>query len=250
MTPTPPYRCFLGWDAAQIRAYCVAEFSLRQHSSVPLDVRRIALSQMQAAGLYRRPTETRDAGYFDAISDAPMSTGHAIARFLVPALCGYDGWALFTDGDVLVRHDIAELFALADPRYAVQVVQHAFAPSDTVKMTGQAQTRYARKNWSSVILWYCGHPANRALTIDHVNAVPGRDLHRFDWLDDSMIGALPARWNVLIGHEDEPDPAIAHFTDGVPDMPGYESAPFADEWYGIAKAAGFRLPRPARAEVA
>ena len=35
---------------------------------------------------------------------------------------------------------------------------------DTVKMDGQAQQPYARKNWSSLILYNCAHPATRQLT--------------------------------------------------------------------------------------
>src|SRR5204863_5479284 len=117
-----------------------------------------------ARGLYTRPTrESAHGGYWDLLSDAPMSTAHAIARFLVPTLCDHEGWAVFCDGDVLVRADLARLFALADPRYAVQVVPHHYAPADAVKMDGQAQTIYPRKNWSSVMLLHCGHPANRAL---------------------------------------------------------------------------------------
>jgi hypothetical protein len=103
---------------------------------------------------------------------------------------------------------------------------------------GQAQTRYARKNWSSVILSSTSTtPANRALTTDLVNSVPGRDLHRFCWLDDAQIGALEPKWNWLVGHSDPAiDPAIVHFTDGVPSMPGYENCAFADEWRGHLNA--------------
>jgi hypothetical protein len=98
-------------------------------------------------------------------------------------------------------------------------------------MDGQAQTRYARKNWSSVILWNVDHPANKALTIELVNSVPGRDLHRFCWLEDDLIGELHPKWNWLVGHSDpEIDPAIVHFTDGIPTMQGYEDSEYADEW--------------------
>lgn len=244
MRPTPPYRCFLGWDAAQIRAWNVAYYSLRKHAAVALDVHRLAMSMLQAEGLYTRPTRTTEHGYWDEISGAPMSTGHAIARFLVPHLCGYEGWALFTDGDVLFRSDVAALFALADSSKAIQVVQHRHDPREVVKMGGHAQTTYARKNWSSVILWNCGHKANRALTVDLVNTLPGRDLHRFCWLDDALVGALPATWNVLVGSEMDPDPALVHFTEGSPDLPGYAHVPYSDEWYAIARSAGYRLPRP------
>ncbi len=116
-------------------------------------------------------------------------------------------------------------------------------------MDGQEQTRYQRKNWSSVMLFHCGHPANRTLSMHLVNTVPGRDLHRFCWLEDELIGSLPARWNLLVGHSayDE-QAALVHFTEGVPDMPGYEHQPYSDEWYRVAKGCGYRLNRPAKVE--
>ncbi len=249
MRPQPPFRLFLGWDAAEVRAWNVAQFSARATSSVELDIHRIALTHVQAQGLYRRPTGVLEHGYWDEISGAPMATGHAIARFLVPEICHHEGWALFTDGDVLFRKDVASLFALADSAYAVQVVQHQHAPTSTVKMEGQQQTQYARKNWSSVMLFNCSHPANQALTVDLVNTVPGRDLHRFCWLNDALVGALPLGWNWLEGYSAPlADPSLVHFTSGVPDMPGYEHVAFADEWYQVARGCGYRLPRPAKPE--
>jgi lipopolysaccharide biosynthesis glycosyltransferase len=236
---------FIGWDATEWQAWNVAATSARYTSAAELDIHRVAMSHMSAQGLYWRPTSRADRGYWDAISQAPMSTAHAIARFLVPALCRYEGWALFTDGDVLFRRDVSDLFALADRACAVQVVQHHFEPAETVKMEGQSQTRYPRKNWSSVMLFNCAHPANRALTVELVNTAPGRDLHRFCWLDDASVGALPAAWNFLVGHSDPAlDPAIVHFTQGVPNMPGYEHCAFSDEWYVAARACGYSLTRP------
>lgn len=250
MMPTPPYRCFVGFDASQMVACNVAKFSLRAKSTTEVTVDNIAKVALESLGLYTRPTRDLEHGYFDEISGAPMATGHAIARFLVPHLCNYTGWAVFMDGDVLVRKDIAALFALADPSKAVQVVQHAAAPHDARKMSGEAQTTYARKNWSSVILWNCGHPFNRALTPAMVNALPGRMLHRFCWLEDAQIGALPAEWNVLVGEQEHSDPAIAHFTLGSPDLPGYEHSAFADEWFLAARSAGYRLAQPQEAMTA
>ena len=250
MRPQPPYRLFIGFDATEVRAWNVAQATARAKASVELDIHRIALSAVQAQGLYRRPTGMLEHGYWDEISGAPMATGHAIARFLVPALCHYEGWALFTDGDVLFRQDLAALFALADPSKAVQVVQHQYQPTQTVKMEGQTQTVYPRKNWSSVMLFHCAHPANRALTVDLVNTVPGRDLHRFCWLDDAQIGALPEVWNWLEGHSStDLDPAIVHHTRGCPDMPGFEHVAYADEWYAAARGCGYRLARPEQVTV-
>jgi hypothetical protein len=250
----PPYRIYIGWDAAQIRACRIAEDSLHARAQIRHQVRPLALPALVRSGLYTRPTiyPTADKpSYWDEISQAPMSTGHAIARFLVPALCQYEGWALFTDGDVLFRRDVAELFALADDSKAVQVVQHDYAPAEHAKMEGQAQTRYHRKNWSSVLLFNCAHPSNAELTVELVNTVPGRDLHRFCWLDDAQIGALDPCWNFLVGHSDPSiDPAICHFTEGTCDMPGYEHVAFSDEWYAQAKTSGYKLKRPPKPEEA
>jgi hypothetical protein len=71
-------------------------------------------------------------------------------------------------------------------------------------MDGQAQTRYARKNWSSFVIFNCDHVANKALTLDVVNNAPGRDLHRFFWLADCDIGELSPEWNYLVGHTQAP----------------------------------------------
>jgi hypothetical protein len=80
------------------------------------------------------------------------------------------------------------------------VVKHDHQPTEHWKMDGQFQTRYHRKNWSSVCLFNCDHPANKALTVDLVNSAPGRDLHAFSWLADDLIGELPPEWNWLVGH--------------------------------------------------
>lgn len=243
-------RVFVGFDAAEMVACNVAMTSLFQHTSRDA-IRVERLSRLSLWGRYTRETTRMPSGQlYDELSDAPMSTDHAIARFFVPLLMEYSGWALFTDGDVLFRDDIRQLFALADPAYAVQVVQHAPILDEAPKKDGQIQQAYPRKNWSSVILWNCGHPANRALTLDVLNTWPGRDLHAFRWLSDAQIGALPARWNVLIGeHEPPPDTAIAHYTLGVPNIPGHELDAFAYEWWTAARVAGYRFAFPEQVAV-
>lgn len=205
--------------------------SLTRHLSQAIPAHAIALSDLIKRGLYTRPTEVRDGRLWDVISGAPMATEHANARFLTPRLAK-EGWALFMDGDMLVRDDLAPLFDSLDPAHAVYCVKHVHTPEPGVKMDGQIQTRYARKNWSSFMILNCDHPANRALTIDLVNTAPGRDLHRFCWLEsDDLIGELPATYNYLVGHtQGVDDPVVVHFTDGVPDMRGWEDQPFADEW--------------------
>lgn len=232
-------RVFLGWEPREAKAYDVAARSIRSRASSfrRVDIQAIQLDWLRDRGWYRRPTERRDGQLWDVISDAPMSTEHAISRFFVPMLCGFHGWAMSADCDILCRADIGELFLRARDDYAVMVVKHEHNPGTTVKMDGQIQTRYARKNWSSVMLWNCGHPAHQALTLDVLNSWPGRDLHAFNWLDDEQIGSLPAGWNHLVGVSHGFDVKIAHFTLGTPDMVGYETCDFADEWRGYLREA-------------
>lgn len=192
----------------------------------------LVLSELRAKGLYSRPTSRRDGRLWDDLSDAPMSTEFACSRFLVPLLAK-EGMALFMDSDMLVRGNLDRLFEVLDYRKAVTVVKHRFDPPEGVKMDGQAQLRYARKNWSSFMIFNVEHRANRRLTLEMINSVPGRDLHRFCWLEDDEIGEIGAEWNWLVGHSDPAiEPKVVHFTDGIPSMPGYEDQPFADEWRG------------------
>jgi hypothetical protein len=209
---------------------------LQRHLTQLIPIRGVILSQLQKAGLYTRPLEWRSITplkqiMWDVISDAAMSTQHANARFLVPHLAK-TGWALFTDGDMLYRSNVARLFEEFDTRKAVYCVKHEFAPVTEMKMDGQIQTIYPRKNWTSFIAFNCDHEVNRALTVELINSLPGRDLHRLCWIkDDDLIGDINREWNWLVGHSDPTiNPKSVHFTEGVPDMPGYESVPYADEW--------------------
>jgi hypothetical protein len=226
---------WIGFDPREVAAFAVARECVNKLLTQQIPVYGLVLSELQRRGIYTRPIEYRKSAVdravmWDTISDAPMSTQHANARFLVPHLAG-SGWALFMDGDMLPRANLARVFEGLDASKAVYCVQHVHEPPTGIKMDGQEQTQYARKNWSSFMLFNCGHEANAALTVEMVNSLPGRDLHRFCWLKDDEIGALSPEWNFLVGHSDPAlDPKVVHFTEGCPDMPGYENVPFADEW--------------------
>jgi hypothetical protein len=231
----PNWSVWLGFDDREAAAFAVARETCRRHANLPIPIHGLLLTDLQKAGMYTRPIEYRPSAadkpvMWDVVSDAPMSTQHACARFFVPHLAK-TGWALFCDGDVLFRGNVVRLFEQLDPAKAVYCVQHRHEPEPGVKMDGQWQTRYARKNWSSVIAFNCDHKANQALTLDVLNTTPGRDLHRLFWLEDSDIGELDAAWNYLVGHSDpEVSATIAHFTSGTPDMVGYSEQKYADEW--------------------
>jgi hypothetical protein len=205
---------FVGFDIREPMSFQVFRSSLERLTSKALHIRPLMQKPLRHAGLYTRPQLVKDGQAWDVISGAPMATDFAITRFLVPHL-QQDGWCLFAECDMLALADIAELFALADDRYAVMCVQHDYASRAKRKMDGQVQTPYARKNWSSLMLVNASHPANKRLTVEMVNTLPGRDMHRFCWLDDSEIGALPAEWNYLVGEPmPKVEPKLLHYTLG------------------------------------
>ena len=227
---------YIGWDPRETEAYDVCEFSLRSRSGIELDIRPIKLQELRSQGLYNRPTEFRDARLWDVISEAPMSTEFAISRFFVPLLAQHHGikadWALFCDCDFLWLGDIAELQAEADPNKALCCVQHQYEVKESVKMDGQAQMTYARKNWSSLMLFNLRSKSHEKLTLDVLNGVPGRDLHRFCWLRDDELQPLSIDWNWLEGAytATETPPRAIHFTRGGPWMVGWEHVNYAELW--------------------
>lgn len=231
------FRVFVGYDAREDVAFQVCRKSLLQHSSIPLSITPLDSRKLRHAGLLTRDWYLADGQFVDDRDNRPFSTEFAFSRFLVAALCQWEDPALFCDCDFLWRRDVADLAKLFDPKYAVQVVQHDHAPEEGLKMAGQHQGRYFRKNWSSLVLWNCGHASNLLLTPDRVNTERGQWLHSFDWLRPTQIGALPDTWNALDGKCSTPgEVGAVHFTSGGPWHPGYEDCAFADEWREVANA--------------
>lgn len=225
-------RAYIGYDAREQQATRVAAKTLVATSHIEPEL--LDAAALHERGLLTRPVDRR-SGIYDLTSNAPASTDFAISRFLVPIICQGD-YALFTDCDVVFLRDVHDMLEYADPKYAVNVVQHDFTPVDTVKMDGQPQAAYYRKCWSSVILWNLNHPANKRLSLYDINNRRGLWLHQFGWLADSEIGALPGHWNWLVGVQPKPEkPSIAHYTLGTPDLPGYEHSEHAEIWLNAAK---------------
>ena len=214
---SPTARIFIGFDTKEVVAYHVLSQSIIDNASIPVQLSPIVLSNLE--------------GLFTRERNALQSTEFSFSRFLVPYLSGYEGWSLFMDCDMLLRADIAELWALRDDRYSVMCVKHDYQPKVETKFLGQTQTKYEKKNWSSVLMF--NNAKCRALTPDFVNTATGLQLHQFKWLDsDDQIGELPAAWNWLVNEYDH-DPAAknVHFTDGGPYFDEYKDDDYAEEWF-------------------
>ena len=211
-------RIFIGYDGREAVAFHALVASILEHASVPVSIAPLRLSLL--GEVFHRPRSP------------VQSTDFAFSRFLVPHLSDYAGWSLFLDCDIVVLRDLAELWALRDSRYAVQVVKHEYRPREGTKFLGQVQTRYEKKNWSSAILF--NNARCRSLTADYVNSASGLELHQFKWLrGDHEIGDLPHRWNHLVDY----DPAAPvselsnlHFTIGGPYFDAYADCSYASLW--------------------
>ena len=178
-------RVFLGYDHRETVAYHVACHSIHSRSSQPVEIAPIMLSQL--------------GGLFTREKNSLQSTDFSFSRFLTPYLCGYEGWALFADCDVICLDDIANLWKLRDDKYAVMCVHHDHRPKGDTKFLGEKQTQYEKKNWSSVMLMNTARC--KALTPEYVNTKSGLELHRFHWLEsEDLIGEIPAKWNHLVDY--------------------------------------------------
>jgi lipopolysaccharide biosynthesis glycosyltransferase len=208
---------FIGYDPREAIAYHVCANSIIRHSSQPISFNPLALNIMK--------------DYKEQHTDG--SNHFIYSRFLVPHLMQYKGWAIFMDGDMLLRDDINNLWALRDETKAVQVVKHDYKTRLTEKYLGSKNEDYPRKNWSSVILWNCGHPANAVVTPEFVQNATGAQVHRFTWLDDSLIGELPVEWNWLdIEYNHNHNAKLVHYTLGTPCFHEFaDRGSFANEWH-------------------
>jgi len=213
-------KVFVGYDPREDIAYQVCKHSILTKQPEAI-VRPLVQKELRDAGWYTRP------------KDKLASTEFTFTRFLVPELANFKGWAVFMDCDMILTTDIKELFDQADDKYAVMCVQHDYTPKEGMKMDGQKQTVYPRKNWSSVVLFNCAHPSNARLTQDMVNdpELNGAYFHRFSWLKDEEIGELDHTWNYLVGvYDDIETPKLIHYTEGGPWFENYRDCKFNELW--------------------
>lgn len=226
---------FYGFDPRESIGAHVFQHSVLMRASQPVQFVPLHLDSLRLDY-----TETHTDG----------SNNFIYARFLVPYLMGFNGWAIFMDGsDMLCRADIAELWALRDPYgKAVQVVKHDYKTTEPRKYVGTEMEAvnqdYPRKNWSSVMLINCGHFAWRYITPETIAGKQGSFLHRFEFMEDDLIGELPSEWNHLVAEQPaNPGSKIVHWTLGIPGFQHYAHDEFADEWFAEHAAMEYAAPQ-------
>ncbi len=213
-------RLMVGFDQRESVAFHTFVQSVIDKTSVPISITPLVLSSLP--------------GYSETHTDG--SNTFIYSRFLTPFLCGFQGWAIFADGDMICRQDLDALWKLRDDRFAVQVVKHDYKTKASQKYLGNKNENYPKKNWSSVILWNCSHPKNRELTPEYVMSKDGKFLHRFTWLDEADVGELPIEWNWLTTkYEDNYSASLLHYTLGTPCFRAYQEANMADVWWEVQR---------------
>ena len=211
-----PIPVFVGYDPREAIAYHVCANSIIRNASAPVAIIPVALN------LFTDYKETH----------GDNSNHFVYTRFLVPYLMDFQGRAIFIDGDMVVRGDIIELYESLQTAHDVAVVKHDYKTRMPVKYMGAPNEDYPRKNWSSVIVWDCQSYPNRRLTPDFVQKQPGSFLHRFAWIDDDRIQALPPEWNWLPDELGENTQAkLLHYTLGTPCFREFADTTQAAEWH-------------------
>lgn len=209
---------YVGYDPREACVYHTFCQSVIEHASQPVSF--IPLHQPMLDG-------------FDGQQDG--TNAFIFSRYLVPYLQGFEGAALFVDGDMIVNDDIIQLLDLFNPDVAVQVAMHNYKTRQPRKYIGTPLANdnidYPRKNWSSVTIWNCAHESNRILTPEFVADAGGAFLHRFQWLDDAEIGHLPLEWNWLeYEYPENPDAKLIHHTLGSPAFFHYRESPSSKDF--------------------
>lgn len=201
-------RVFVGVDRRQPLAYNVLQWSIHRSAKKPISVQPLLIDQL--------PITRRGL------------TDFTYARYLVPWLCDYEGYALFMDGDMLVRDgvDLNDLFS----RVSMHDLTDKYSPTVWVN---KEQPPF---EWPSMMLFDCSRW--RHATPDSINDGSAAKLDH----PDVHIGTFSRTWNTMVTTGDREIPFVSnmlepsrakvlHFTEGIPCHFETQRTPGADEWH-------------------
>lgn len=198
-------RIFIGYDKKERISWHVLAHSIIERSSRPVSITAIGNDTL-GPEIWEREKGDND------------STDFSNARWMIPHLCNYQGFAIFMDCDMVCNADIAELWDQRDQRKALVCKKHSQeVVHGEKKFLGSIQAAYDRKNWSSLMVISCDHPYWKTISPEEDH---GLDLHRFVGLEDNQIGSIYGSWNHLLKpgkiNRQEYNSCLSHFTWGGP----------------------------------
>lgn len=192
-----PVRVWVGADRSQALAARVLEYSIRRHSSLPVQVEHMIDLPVP---------EPRDPA-------RRQRTGFSFSRFCIPALAGRRGRGIYMDADMLVFADVRELWELPFDGGTVLIQREVAHGRETV---AKRHAPARRRVQCSVMVLDCA-----ALPWDVERIVAGLDEDAYDYeqlMDELCIvpredlrAVVPPEWNSL-EYWDE-DTRLLHYTD-------------------------------------
>ena len=190
-------RVFVGCAAnhEDAESQAVLEYTLRKHTSEPVDITWMRLSKNIASPFFSDPHS--GSGWRTERWATPFSG----FRWALPNLCNFDGKAIYTDSDVIVMADIAELW------------NQELEPGKVVLAKGGGQGwRYC------VSLWDCSAMRRYLPHWNSLLADPEQHLKlcRYFLVHPQLVQPFKGNWNCLDGEDlplDSADLKMIHYTD-------------------------------------
>jgi len=214
-----PIRVFVGTDAAQMMGVRVLEYSIKKHTPMTVEVQPIDDREIPVP---RNPRHR-------------SRTGFSFSRFHIPALCGYQGRAIYLDADMQVFKDLTALWT--------------FPMDGAALLYADWPGRDGRKPQFSVLLMNCAE-----LHWDVREIVQGLDEGQYSYEElmyqccllpeGKKKAALPPEWNSL-EHYEEGRTCLIHYTDMTTQPWVSHDNPHGRLWYAALREAleeGFIKP--------
>lgn len=188
-----PLRIFIGFDPRQPVAFQVCAHSIWEHASKPVSITRLDLRTL--------PIKRRGL------------TSFTYSRFLVPYLSNFEGYSLFLDSDILMRHDPYRFEIVASQHPAIDFMY----VEDRTRLFERPSMMFFK---------------NSSFTHLTPEFVEREKMFDFAWLEGKGAWKLDKDWNHLVGYDaPNPDAKVVHYTMGVPVWEETKNCEFAKEWW-------------------
>lgn len=168
-------RLFVGCASGDdLESQAVLEYTLRKFASEPVEITWMQLSRDVRSPFYSNGS----SGW----QTKQWSTPFSGFRWIVPALCAYDGRAIYTDSDVIFRADIAELW------------HQSFKPGKCVIAKGGAQS------WRfCVSLFDCAAIRTHILPASELRRPTAHQEMIGRFKNSSLVQQFKGEWNCIDG---------------------------------------------------
>lgn len=189
-------RLFVGCapNDCDIESQAVLEYSIRKHTSMPVEIEWMQLSREPTSPYY---SDGPNGGWTTSQWATPFSG----FRWSIPHRCGFEGRAIYADSDVIVLADLAELWQQPIPEGCVALGKAKGSWRYCVSLWNCAATR---PFWPSLGKLRCD-PGSHGQMLSYMAGHPG------------LVAPFEGDWNCLDGegHADLLDGSLKalHYTD-------------------------------------